>query len=139
MIGINPMEPVDRLVIAVRKYVPFEGAAEFRCFVRNKTLVAVSQYESGACYKELQEDSGGHALGRIISFFEHVQPRLLQQDCLLDVALLDSETYLVELGSWNETTSACLFDWEADAEELKSEPVSFRIRTTPLENPLQGM
>jgi len=102
--------------IFVRRWIEIEPWAEFRCFVKNRQMVGISQYvgHNTPAYKEINENAA--------RFFFVLRERL---STLIDYSHLDYAVFdivlqndcdkftacLLELNPFCLRTDACLFDW----------------------------
>lgn len=105
--------------IWVRQWVDIPKWSEFRCFMRNRNLVGISQYYyMDGKFKELQEtyDSIAWAITQFFSIFVNY--------CHLDDIVFDVyikqlvhgnenryEVKLIEINPFFELTDPCLFNW----------------------------
>ena len=51
---------------------------------------------------------------------------------MLDLAVLESKIWIVELNPYSPSTGACLFDWATDAEALRQPPAEIRVLQAPI-------
>ncbi|EFC36856.1 predicted protein [Naegleria gruberi] len=81
--------------IIIREWVDIPSKYEFRSFVKNKQLTAISQY------------------------FDTFAHRVPLNDYICDFAIdSNGRVYIVELNPFSTTTDACLFSWTKDGEIL---------------------
>lgn len=92
--------------------------SEFRCFMKDRKLIGISQYYYRTPYKEIAEDAGGIKWA-IECFFNS----LFQSRCHLDSVVFDVfvkrrgsqsclyEVKLLEINPFFQLTDPCLFDW----------------------------
>eukprot|EP00966_Prymnesium_polylepis_P249327 5764260-Prymnesium_polylepis.2 len=114
MLDYRDALPSWDLHLIVREYRPLPPSAEFRCFVHERRLTAVSQYFCSCYYPELPAQREA-TLARIATFFAaQCEPRLSLQSYIIDLAVLPDATWIIELNPYAPTTGACLFDWAAD-------------------------
>jgi len=120
--------PLDKYVLVLRKWYDLNLSMEFRCFVKNHKLVAISQRDYTTFYRfllemkfTLQED--------IIEFFEtEISGKFPAADYTFDVFVTKQErVWLVDFNPWEDITESLLFDWdelnylENDKEEEKKQ------------------
>lgn len=126
--------------VVVRKWVDIEPMMEFRCFVVNGRVTAISQYYSTIFFPELASKKDHLAAAIIDKLERQVYPRLRSSHggdppLIIDFCFTRTNDLLVvEVNPWGESTHACLFDWRTDAKllhENKGEAV-VRIRDAPL-------
>jgi hypothetical protein len=134
----------DRFVehLAVRPWVDLEVDLEFRGFVVDGALTALSQYNHLAFFPRLQ-GLRSELLNAITAFFEgNVRDPLASEypQYVVDFAVvLDShgaitKVWVIEINPFLETTDGCLFDWKRDREVLEGahhQPVEFRLTAGP--------
>ena len=124
-------------------------AMEFRCFVYQSKLTAISQYNQYCRFYHLQD---GSLLQRIkVAIVEYwqrkVQPLLgpcndTYMNYVVDIGLLESEgsnefdCIVIELNPFASTTGGSLFDWKVDHDQLTglSEGIAIRVRSENLPN-----
>lgn len=107
--------------IFVRRWCEIARWAEFRCFMKNRRLVGISQYDCknlGHCTEIAANAARIRAV--IEKFFEKLQPASHLDDVIFDVFLSreegspggdDFNVRLLELNPFIPQTDACLFDW----------------------------
>jgi hypothetical protein len=110
--------------------VPDRQGYEFRGFVFNRNLTALTQYNDFLYFPELvrQKDQIEQ---RIRSYFVQIQPRLPQQHYLIDFICFEDEIKIIELNPFTTCAGSGLFDWMEDIEVIKNGPFQFRVRTEP--------
>ncbi|KAG2374514.1 hypothetical protein C9374_010798 [Naegleria lovaniensis] len=130
---------------------------EFRCFVHNKKLVAISQYDQHVFHPHVCEHKEEY-VGAVKEFFENALSRRLEahfESYVFDVMVVlkgestchddtypsrdeygfitssSSKVYLIELNPYDYHSSACLFNWKTDASILygSDEEVAIRVTT----------
>eukprot|EP00727_Mastigamoeba_balamuthi_P007940 m51a1_g3767 hypothetical protein (545) ;mRNA; f:127392-129172 len=129
------------VVAAVRRWDSIPVWSEFRGFVRDRSLVAISQYNFAVCFeREVVARSEG-IRKTIVEFFERsgVKEALPLADCVADFVVPDdldpSGVRLLEINPWATTTSPCLFTWLPGAKDLEGlEPPlpAMRVVAEPL-------
>lgn len=102
---------------------------EFRCFVYNGNLTAISQYEYTECFEFLQQcENLEIILNSIQLFFNQISNGVRFYSYVFDVFLYKDETdddwfvNLIELNPFfgDLSSGSCLFDWEDDSNILCS-------------------
>jgi len=118
--------------LAVRKWTPIDVDMEFRGFVKNHKLTAVSQYNYVAFFPRLVV-AKDKILSSITKFFYDVcLPKLHDKysEFIIDFGLI-GENYdhvvVIELNEFMDTTDGCTFKWADERHLLENEPLSFRI------------
>lgn len=108
--------------IFVRQWCKIPQWAEFRCFMKNRKLVGISQYHyfDGA-YAEINKDPKWivWAINKFTETFQHASHL---DDVIFDVFFKvteqasnrQTEVKLLEINPFMEMTDPCLFDWRSD-------------------------
>ena len=102
--------------LALRKWSNLHASQEFRCFVSNHELVAISQRNHTAFFPHLPRDSMS-TRSRICDFFvDSVQRRFASGsiakyvfDCYVDK---NGRVWLLDFNPWSIRTDSLLFTWE---------------------------
>jgi hypothetical protein len=121
-----------RTSIVLRKWCgELEEHMEFRCFISDGKLTAISQYNHYCVYPELHTKKA-EITSRISEFFCEVKNRLAEySDYVLDVALLgNGKCMAIELNPFERETGAALFDW--DEPVLQQGPLELRLTPVAL-------
>eukprot|EP01083_Nonionella_stella_P009203 26625_1 len=132
--------------IALRKWnesVPTNGHGEFRCFVHNKELNAITQYISCIWFKGL-ETQKNVIKDRIIKFYEtKVKDYVPMDSFVIDFLVLGIELdeehnigkqdnvndiFVIELNPFYKSAGAGLFEWRLDRELFLNGPCEIRVR-----------
>uniref|UniRef100_A0A3B5KQD9 Translation initiation factor eIF2 assembly protein n=1 Tax=Xiphophorus couchianus TaxID=32473 RepID=A0A3B5KQD9_9TELE len=103
--------PCPQLVL--RKWAELIPGGEFRCFVKENKLIAVSQRDHTQYYQHILKQEQ-HISQAIQDFFsQHVQYRFLDEDFVFDV-YRDSQgrVWLIDLNPFGEVTDSLLFSWD---------------------------
>ena len=104
---------------------------EWRVFVHNRRVTAISQYHHH-CYFE---NHPRNCEEQITTFVGTLLGSLPLASCVVDVALTEAGCTLIELNPFHHSTDGCLFDWcGSDVNVLLGEGggVTFRRRHAPL-------
>ncbi len=115
--------------LVLRKFVPLNYGREFRGFVYNKRLTAISQYDSTLYFPELKNKSK-KILKQINDFFQtRVKNNVFSNNYIIDFAVKDfvdkktkshdDKTYVIEINPFDKLTSGGLFSWDKDLEVLQ--------------------
>eukprot|EP00051_Salpingoeca_urceolata_P001561 m.41977 g.41977 ORF g.41977 m.41977 type:complete len:181 (-) comp11506_c0_seq3:265-807(-) len=118
--------------LVVREWVPMDVDMEFRGFVANGALNALSQYNHLAFFPRLAELSGS-IVARVREFFAtEVRHRLCDHfgSYVIDFGFsVDMEQiFVIELNPFLETTDGAMFSWNNERELLEHGPFEFRFR-----------
>uniref|UniRef100_A0A674N6D5 Translation initiation factor eIF2 assembly protein n=1 Tax=Takifugu rubripes TaxID=31033 RepID=A0A674N6D5_TAKRU len=108
---------------------------EFRCFVKENKLIAVSQRDYTQYYQHIlkQEEQICQAVEAFFS--QHIQYNFLDEDFVFDV-YRDSQgrVWLIDLNPFGEVTDSLLFSWEeltsGDLTQQQQEGPAFRYATS---------
>eukprot|EP01112_Ceratiomyxa_fruticulosa_P016773 TRINITY_DN5113_c0_g1_i1.p1 TRINITY_DN5113_c0_g1~~TRINITY_DN5113_c0_g1_i1.p1 ORF type:complete len:432 (+),score=77.67 TRINITY_DN5113_c0_g1_i1:1923-3218(+) len=97
--------------------MPFDH--EFRCFVHNKTITAISQYDCYHRFEALQDVNHVARIREVIfAFHENIKVAIKVPSYILDVAVFPSNytCHLIELNPFGSymSSGASLFDWRKD-------------------------
>jgi hypothetical protein len=117
-----------KLVLAVRKWIQIYPGFEFRGFVYQNKLNALTQYFETICVPELVKTKE-FVQGRITTLFSKIGPLLKKLDnYVIDFCMLkDGKIMLIELNHFSPTTGTALFSKEDYNGLFRSGPLEFRI------------
>lgn len=107
--GSTPAIPYH---LVLRKAFNLNPALEFRCFVRNKTLLAVSQREMN--YFAFLFDLRPNLLNKIRAFLQaHLFPHFQDKSFVFDVYIPPphDRVWLIDINPWAPRTDPLLFSW----------------------------
>jgi len=123
----------------IRQWVDLDPSLEFRGFVKNNTLNALSQYNHLAFFPHLVADKENIVKSITDHFYDVALPKLKRKftSYIIDFALvkLDSahggyKIWIIELNPFLPTTDGCLFSWEKERNILENGPFEYRYRTS---------
>ncbi|KAJ4460449.1 putative cell division cycle protein [Paratrimastix pyriformis] len=105
-------QPHVPYVLVLRKYFALHHSNEFRCFVREGRLLAISQRE--ATHFPHLKKSIGQLSDTIEKFWQAVvRTRFPIPSYVFDVYVsLNERVYIVDFGLWGPSTDPLLFDWD---------------------------
>ncbi|CAL4957690.1 unnamed protein product [Urochloa decumbens] len=115
--------------LALRKWYPgLRPESEFRCFVRERKLIAASQRDASAYYPSLPGWSS-EVQPKIEAFFEDViEPQFGSNNYTFDVYVRnDGRVKLIDFNPWGGYTLPLLFTWEELEEEGRGHELEFRV------------
>lgn len=118
------------LVLVVKKWYDLNKALEFRCFVRNSNLIAVSQRNNKMCFGFLKEKEFQIKLvEKIEEFFKgNIKGKFVDCDFVFDIYVEIKEkifkVWLLDLSPWGNLTNPLLFSWE----ELEKSDKNFEFK-----------
>lgn len=106
----------DQFTLVLRRWHEIYESNEFRCFVSDGRLLAMSQRNTSVFFEHLVQQDEAEALrGAVVGFFEqHVRRDFLLGRYAFDVHVGASprrRVRLLDFSPWGPTTDACLFDW----------------------------
>ncbi|CAF1454101.1 unnamed protein product [Didymodactylos carnosus] len=126
-----------------------DPSMEFRCFVYQSKLTAISQYNHYCKFYQLQNDLTIQQIKiTIIEYWEqNVKPLLdpfKEEYCnyIIDLGLIENklsnelECIVIELNPFAQSTGASLFDWKTDVNQLTGQlnEIEIRVRSDYLPN-----
>lgn len=107
------------LILQLRRWINIPLRSEYRCFIREKKLIGVSQYFCNINFNFTPDEK--QYLSENVKFFmeKSVIPYLNQQDVLIDISLdfngiynyLPAKTIIIDLNPFDERLRPCLFTW----------------------------
>jgi len=119
--------------VAIRSWVDnLDYSMEFRAFIYERKLTAISQYDPYCFFENLlpvQEE----VKSKIVRFFDEVikeKMREFTSSYVMDFGILDNgQPIVIEINNFHKTTGSALFSWETDKEILlgRNEGVALRI------------
>eukprot|EP01112_Ceratiomyxa_fruticulosa_P001529 TRINITY_DN1171_c0_g2_i1.p2 TRINITY_DN1171_c0_g2~~TRINITY_DN1171_c0_g2_i1.p2 ORF type:complete len:345 (+),score=71.78 TRINITY_DN1171_c0_g2_i1:218-1252(+) len=127
--------------VVVREFKNFDVSLEFRGFIYNRKLTALTQYNEFVFFESLQTHKD-EILGAIVQFFEEkLIPKIALKNFVVDFLLIQEgpgydklRTYVVEINPFAEFAGSGLFSWIDDMDTLiGKKPFEFRIATKPIE------
>ncbi|KAL0558375.1 hypothetical protein IC582_002937 [Cucumis melo] len=118
----------SKFFLALRKWYPsLRPEMEFRCFVKNRNLIGISQREVTTFYPAVVEKK--ERLREVIRefFIDHVKANFELENYTFDVYVTRNESVkIVDFNPWGAFTLPLLFDWE-ELEEEEKEEIDLRI------------
>lgn len=120
---------MPRQQIIVRKYYETKPEFEFRAFVVNGKMTALTQYFSSVYVEEVKIQKS-QIEKQIRTCFEQVQKTLnTSENYSIDFTFgRDEKVYIIELNPFSEQTAPGLFNWRQDECILKGVGGSFEFR-----------
>ncbi|KAH0787427.1 cell division cycle protein [Histomonas meleagridis] len=108
-----------------------ECSQEYRGFVYNRKLTAVSHYQTECYFPEIaaHKDEIGQTFQKYFNdVLLPILPERAKQSCIIDFALIKGKCFVVELNPYGVSTGSALFDWTKDREILEgSKPFEIRV------------
>uniref|UniRef100_A0A3Q3WFC6 Translation initiation factor eIF2 assembly protein n=1 Tax=Mola mola TaxID=94237 RepID=A0A3Q3WFC6_MOLML len=105
-------DPVINYKMVLRKWSELIPGGEFRCFVKENKLIAISQRDYTQYYQHIlkQEEQICQAIQEF--FIQHIQYNFLDEDFVLTVFhILQGKVWLIDLNPFGEVTESLLFSW----------------------------
>ncbi|KAK7895969.1 hypothetical protein WMY93_021294 [Mugilogobius chulae] len=106
-------DPVISYELVLRKWSELIPGGEFRCYVKENKLIAISQRDYTQFYHHIlkQEDLITHAIQDF--FNKNIQHKFLDEDFVFD-AYRDSQgrVWLIDFNPFGEVTDSLLFTWD---------------------------
>jgi hypothetical protein len=97
---------------------PISVQSETRCYVKDKKLVAISQYytDLSDCYKDPKS-----VYVAIMDFFDGYKSQMSVDDCIMDLNVVESDNdnkvSIIELNNYGFESDPCLFEWGLDDDD----------------------
>ena len=118
-----------------------DPSMEFRCFVYQSNLTAISQYDYHCKYYHLQNDVTVQQIKTtIIKYWqEKIKPLLdplpeKYPNYIIDIGLIENKStngydcIVIEMNPFDTSTGASLFDWTRDSDQLRGQGNETEIR-----------
>ena len=108
---------------------------EFRAFIQNNELKAICQDERFACFKNMVENKDLYE--KLINeyFKKALQPLMKIPNYIADFCILkNNEVKLIEFSPFLRCTSACLFRWDINYDEMLHGDGKLTVREKECEN-----
>jgi len=106
--------PSVQYVLVLRKWMDLHKCNEFRCFVSDGELIAISQRHSDSYFPALAED-GIHKqqlVKTLQAFFSNdIRPRFRSNSYAFDVYVDGDRALLLDFNPWGIVTDSLLFTW----------------------------
>lgn len=125
--------------IVLREWIPLPLESEFRGFVYNGRLTAISQYFWFLYFPSLVRDHDV-LLARMTDFWEqHVRHQIPFDSYVIDFAVVESAVFVVELNPFGSVSGACCYDWIKDRAILYGDAsnralTTLRVRVEPMDD-----
>jgi len=128
--------------LIIRPWYNIDVDMEFRCFVSQGVMTAISQYNHGMYFKRLF-NLKDNLRAQIVQFWTSECQQALSskfKDYVIDIAVCKDQCYVIELNPWEAGTDAALFSWKEDHNLLYNkeshEQIEFRVLETVPANSL---
>eukprot|EP01090_Pellita_catalonica_P000119 TRINITY_DN10087_c0_g1_i1.p1 TRINITY_DN10087_c0_g1~~TRINITY_DN10087_c0_g1_i1.p1 ORF type:complete len:365 (-),score=63.79 TRINITY_DN10087_c0_g1_i1:6-1100(-) len=125
--------------VIIREWKEILIQHEFRGFVTNNKLNALSQYFDVCYFPDLVRDKADIA-EKIQTFFTKEVTKRVQfrSDYIVDFCIAEDKVWIIELNPFNYNTDSCLFSWKKDVAILEGTntavPFEFRVLEKPYKN-----
>ncbi|KAJ6245765.1 cell division cycle protein [Anaeramoeba flamelloides] len=141
------VEKEKKIFLVVKKWIEIEPMFEFRGFVKNNNLTAVTQRHTEVCFPEL-ELYAKDISKTIRSFFKSSLQNLdflsNNKDYIIDFFIYQKNLFddfkitILGIDSFNKFKNPGLFNWVTDKNVLfGNAKYQFRFRMKPLQNPFE--
>jgi hypothetical protein len=121
--------------VAIRTWIDHDLIYEFRGFVFQRKLTALSQYFD-MIFDPTLVSQRSEIIRILQSFFAQIEPMLPFSDCVVDFVLIGesrNQPMILEVNPFDKFTSAALFDWKTDLDLFKGlRPFEMRFLNAPL-------
>jgi hypothetical protein len=123
----------ERCSLVLRQWVDIPLWAEFRCFVWERKMTAIGQYNHPVVFKELMDDDLVRKIKTDLEqFFERIKCDIPIDRYIIDMAWTTDRVYLVEINPFDGEivfpASTGLWDWEKDRDQMMQGPLDIRVR-----------
>lgn len=101
-----------RLELVLKKWFDYAPSMEFRCFVRDQSLIAITQRDM--THYAFLLGMRSRLISIMLAFFEeNIKGRFPDKDYVMDLYLTRDVTkcWLVDFSPWSTTTDTCLWSW----------------------------
>jgi len=107
----------DEFVLVLRRWYDLDESGEFRCFVQDGRLLAVSQRHPSIYFPHLSKpEERAKVTHQVTAFFQkHIRHRFTSTRYAFDVFIgkpPKMKVSLMDFSPWGPSTDALLFDWE---------------------------
>ena len=125
----HPKEFTQKIII--REWIDIPIDMEFRGFVYNKTLNALSQYYHYCFFPKLVQELP-MIERKIKDFYKSIRDLVPLDSFIMDFAVLEDKILIIELNPFFLGTDPCLFSWKTDKKIFEDGPYEFRIKKEPV-------
>ncbi|ODV85615.1 hypothetical protein CANARDRAFT_7722 [[Candida] arabinofermentans NRRL YB-2248] len=133
--GLDDQTPVEPSTfdyeLVLREWVDVNPSMEFRCFVRDRQLIAISQRDLN--YYDFLEEIQDQVLEKIAMFFDDVLlPKFDSNSFVFDVYIPKTiaKVFLIDINPFARKTDSLLFSWhELATLKVDDDDVKFRLVT----------
>ncbi|XP_064488673.1 translation initiation factor eIF2 assembly protein-like [Ornithodoros turicata] len=107
------LENFFKHVLVLRKWEEIDPSTEFRCFVKNDVLIAITQRDHTSYYYHIEEQRNA-IVQDIVSFFEeHIVHKFPDENYVFDVHRIRKDVVvLLDFNPFGSQTDSLLFDWD---------------------------
>jgi len=116
--------------IAVRKWHYIDPQWEFRGFVYNNKLTALTQYFS-YCYFPEVAGAKQETEKKILDFFDTIKGKIQHSCFVIDFGISNNQVIVIELNPFNKGTGTSHFKWAEDQQIMREGPFEFRVTMSP--------
>lgn len=115
------MQNPPKLTLVLREWFDLHPSTEFRCFVKDSRLIAITQRDMN--FYEFLDRAKGHIIAACSELASHIITQFPNKDFVFDVHIPKEgkKGYLVDINPWDPQTDTLLFNWdELDSIDLPS-------------------
>uniref|UniRef100_A0A671SJV3 Translation initiation factor eIF2 assembly protein n=1 Tax=Sinocyclocheilus anshuiensis TaxID=1608454 RepID=A0A671SJV3_9TELE len=106
-------DPTINYELVLRKWSELIPGAEFRCFVKENKVIAISQRDYTQHYQHIAKQEASISSSILEFFRDHIQYQFPDEDFVLDVYRDSSgRVWLIDFNPFGEVTDSLLFTWE---------------------------
>jgi len=121
------------------KELPETPQGEFRAFVHNNNLNALTQYYSFCYFEELSKNKLEYQK-KILDFFESIKIHFAEHSSyVIDFFVTGDSIYIIEINPFHSGAGAALFSWKENRELFLNGPFEFRVVDQLTSNPKEVM
>ncbi|BES95381.1 Hypothetical protein NTJ_08191 [Nesidiocoris tenuis] len=118
----------EKYYVVMKKWLDIHPGTEFRCFVSNGELIAISQRNNTEFHEHFQENVCS-TVGNIKSFYYTKVKENFDLNCfVMDVIYTENSIKIVDINTFEESTNPGLFSWSElkDMEYVEGVSPEFR-------------
>jgi len=99
--------------LVLRKWIDINPGLEYRCFVKNMELIAISQRDNSTYYEHIMKSESSIKQDIHTFFKEHIQHKFPSDNFVFDVIRTKKDkVILIDFNPFGETTDPLFFTWD---------------------------
>ncbi|KAL0480986.1 cell division cycle protein 123 [Acrasis kona] len=130
-VALQNNEQETKRILVLREWFNFEPSMEFRCFIREGELIAISQRDHQNYYKFLEDRIAEYREKLHVFWKQNVQTKFKLVNYVLDLYInRKGSVFIIDFNVYGHPTVPLLFDWNSAPLALRSElpaEIDFRI------------